>query len=144
MGKIIEVFYGGIKKSFKLNKDKLTIGRLGDIKIPEIYNSVSRYHGEFIIEDDTTKYTDHSLVGTGVYDKRVNERDNCLHLEEGDVVKDLSSGKNLEYTVITNPEDKYIVINNRQIKIGDMGTVLFFGQPEINWNGPLAFVKEHY
>lgn len=143
MTKNVEVFYGGAKESFELNDDdKLTIGRLGDIKIPEIYNFVSRYHGEFREENGETSYTDHSKFGTGVLDKYVNNKFDCLVLEEGDVVKELPSGKNWEYTMRTSPKDDCSVINNEKIDMHDRGPVLFFGQSKPNWNGPLAFVKQ--
>ncbi|HDI02642.1 MAG TPA: FHA domain-containing protein, partial [Candidatus Aenigmarchaeota archaeon] len=96
----------GIKESYEIeNGETLSIGRLGDIRIPDHHINVSRYHGNFESENGTVYYRDNSKFGTAILNNPVYERDDCLHFNGDETLIEIIPRGKWEYTIQRRPTD---------------------------------------
>ena len=154
---VIELFYGGklekigpreaswkgTKDSYKIEDgETLSIGRLGDIKIPENHINVSRYHGKFENVDGNIYYTDDSKFGTAILNNYVHNKGDCLIYSSGNEIEiAIEPDGRLEYLIQRTPEDNDGVIHHGRTVMENKMPVLFFGEEKVNWRNPFAFVK---
>ena len=153
---VIELFYGGKlektnsreaswkgkKESYEIEDgETLSVGRLGDIKIPEYHPNVSRYHGEFENLDGNIYYTDKSKFGTAILSKYVHDKEDCLIHNDDETSIAIEPDDRLEYFIQRTPEDNDGVIHHGRTLMENKMPVLFFGEEKVNWRNPFAFVK---